>query len=182
MQTNKLHVGGVGVLENSWKERINFAEVVQVIDGQNLLAEVGEQIVWMSGLNTAGLVDKSRLSVGGKCWEVTRTRKYDTVIGAARTLFELSLYDTKPAVADANARLRGTIRVEEPREFTFLEPESKVLATFVTFANGKVTLRKEDGSVITVPIMQLAREDREWVRDEMGRRPKPAAGKPPKKR
>lgn len=64
----------------------------------------------------------------------------------------------------------------EPRSWTDTSGQHRVEATLISSKDGKVTLRKSDGSEVTLALEKLSREDREFVRRNTGP-PKPVADK-----
>lgn len=56
------------------------------------------------------------------------------------------------------------------REWTDKSGGFKVEAEFVSFADGKVKLTKDDGKTVEVPMARLSAADQKWIRDELRRR------------
>jgi hypothetical protein len=53
-----------------------------------------------------------------------------------------------------------------PRQWTDQTGKFKVTATFVSFANGVVSIRKEDGTVIKIPATKLSDADRSYIQEQ----------------
>ena len=60
------------------------------------------------------------------------------------------------------------------RTWTDLSGRFTVQAKFDGLDDGKVRLRKADGTVVTVPAERLSEVDQEWLRRESGSQPRPA--------
>ena len=52
---------------------------------------------------------------------------------------------------------------ERTREWSDSTGKFKVVADFVDYMNGAVTLKKQDGSTIKVPLKKLSAADRTWL-------------------
>ena len=66
----------------------------------------------------------------------------------------------------------STGAVAELRKWSDTSGGFSVSATFVNIEKGNVSLRKEDGSVVTVPLAKLSKSDQEYVRTETQKKPK----------
>lgn len=103
--------------------------------------------------------------------EVHGTRSYSTVLGNDRSLPLLDIID----VATFHERLSGTKertvretksttpKVYSLREWTDASGKHKTKATFAGLGSGGVSLRKEDGSVIKLPVDKLSADDRKYI-------------------
>jgi outer membrane protein assembly factor BamB len=56
------------------------------------------------------------------------------------------------------------------RTWTDTTGRYRIEAEFVSFANGNVSLKKQDGSTVEVPMSKLSSADQKWIRDELKRR------------
>ncbi len=65
-------------------------------------------------------------------------------------------------------KLESEAQATEKRTWTDPSTGRTVRAEFLSYAFGKVKLRKEDGSVITVPMERLSDEDQKWIQDRAG--------------
>jgi hypothetical protein len=72
-------------------------------------------------------------------------------------------------VANAEPEVRLKSKAQKPpaafRTWTDNTGSFKVSAEFVSFGNGKVKLRKQDGNEVTVPLERLSTADVEFVRE-----------------
>lgn len=83
----------LGVLEVGDIGFVSDVNVVQVISESSMLAKIGKsEILWFSGVKTAGMVDGHTAKVGSFI-EVTGTRRYVNAIGTSRTVFDLRPID-----------------------------------------------------------------------------------------
>ena len=64
------------------------AEVLQVIDKQNVLVLMGDVTLWLE-TDTKGLADGATMKLAGICWHVVGTKTYDGVDGAQKTVYHL---------------------------------------------------------------------------------------------
>ncbi len=104
-------------------------------------------------------------------FEVNGTRAYTTVVGAERTLPVLDVVNVAPfhaQLTEANKRPVRKARRTTPkryplREWTDTTGKYKLLAVFAGLGSGRVTLRKEDGSVVNIPLEKLSKDDREYI-------------------
>lgn len=77
--------------------------------------------------------------------------------------FGLGLEVPKPTVQKRKPPARPDVK--RARVWKDSRGEFSVLALFVSFGNGKVTLKKvETGEVISVPLERLSKEDQEWIK------------------
>jgi hypothetical protein len=98
LTSEQLKAGEVGVLRrigqtgNEEKDLMNF-EVVQVVDASNVIVKmhsiVGDETwLWLK-MPTEGIVDDKTYAAGDRIFEVLGTKRYRTVLGGTKTLFEL---------------------------------------------------------------------------------------------
>ena len=167
----------VGCLDSSSGDRITW-KVFQVIDGRNMIVQSkidsAEKVVWVSGVNTTGIADKSYQRLG-QVFEVTGTKQYGTAIGGTNTVLVLSLFsiqDTDAFIAKFKVerptkKVAATkVDVRELRTWTDATGKFTIQAKFGGLIGGKVLLVKEGGSKVYLTREQLSEADRKYL-DEM---------------
>jgi hypothetical protein len=84
---------------------------------------------------------------------------------AAQTHVAASPTPSRPTLIP-EAEATPALPVGNPKKRTWTSTAGTSLdAEFVSMANGEVKLRKEDGSVLPVPLDKLSESDRQWVKD-----------------
>lgn len=155
------------------------AKVVQVIDETTMLANVyflGETTVWLRGIDTAGVADGQELRIGNKIvFHVSGTKKYETALGASRTVHVVEPIDVPAELYVKYAEITGLKPAEQKkapsipaaglREWTDASGSFSVKARFRGMANGKVSLRTEDGRDLEVPLGKLSGADQKFIQD-----------------
>lgn len=98
--------------------------------------------------------------LGGSLSATTREK-----INAAHAQNEVEQEESKRQ-GEIKKRAERHKRIEEYRTWTDATGQFSVKAMFMGYAAGQVTLRKEDGSDITVPIEKLSEDDRSYLREK----------------
>ncbi len=187
---DNLHVGAVGALEfpeGMIGDRTPSFEVMQITDGTNMMVTMFGQRVWVSGVSTAGLVDGKKVELP-QVFRITGTKTYKTAIGGSNTVFVFSPVDMEkmqPYLEKENKKLfrqyqerreagaRKKAAAEKARwraaarTWTDKTGKYKVFAEAVAYRGGKVHLRKEDRSIVTVPLSKLSFEDQKILRQKI---------------
>ncbi len=82
--TLKLEVGSVGrFYPAAGKDNI---QVVQIVDGQNMIAKFGNSQIWVSGVDTSTWADKNWVYLPG-LYRVVSNKTYETAAGSMATVF-----------------------------------------------------------------------------------------------
>lgn len=133
-------IGAIGkiahhVLNGEYAEEVSF-KVVQIIDDDELLLDTAglwkEHTYWVRNMNTEGLVDGARIKLDG-VWSLTGTKRYENVLGAARTVYLLDKLD----LAELRKN-RPAVQVQPPPPMpTPAEPEKPAAKYVVHFKNGR---------------------------------------------
>lgn len=149
------------------------AEIVQVLTDSTILISVslpdgeflGKTITFpkfgffIEGIDTTDLVDGDTLDTLGVTFEVLGTRQYETVSGATSTVYVLKRFDMEPYMK--------SLTTYRKRQWTDATGKFSVEATFVESYKGRVYLRKDNGTVIELPVYKLSMVDRDWVDNEV---------------
>lgn len=62
-------------------------QIVQIVDTNNMLVRIGEdELVWLEGIDTSGLVDDHDFTLTTNL-QITGTKQYNTAMGATKTVF-----------------------------------------------------------------------------------------------
>jgi hypothetical protein len=141
-------------------------DVAQVIDDKNMHAELlldtgAAPITVRVNLEANGAIDGER--VRPFPMEITGTKKYITTNGAVATI-----YTAKPVnLAPIKELTDKAIVAARTREWK--SGKYSVVAEFVKLEKFTVTLKKEDGSEIDVPLNKLSRECQSAAREFAGK-------------
>ena len=73
-------------------------------------------------------------------------------------------------VTDSSEEKKAPPREPEYRIWQDASGKFKIKAEYVSYGVGKVKLRKEDGSEITVSVDKLSEEDQKWIEERKKRR------------
>lgn len=200
----RLQVGDIGRLTGNLESppdpETNHFRVLQVVDESNMLItshgnevlsmedqllglvpsafpyvnKSVEAVVWVTGIRTAGITDGTYTKLG-QVFEVSGTKKYETAIGASKTVFVISPFSIQDTNSFA-AKIRG---YEQSGKKSREAPNSKtelrtwkdatgnftIRAKFGGIIGGKVVLVKQDGSKVSVTREQLSKADNEYLDD-----------------
>ncbi|MDA1052328.1 MAG: SHD1 domain-containing protein [Planctomycetota bacterium] len=151
-------------------------KILQVMPDGLTRAEVGrdKHEVFIKGLYTNSNSDGAWANIEEEdeiVLEVSGQLSYATVLGNERTLPVLDVVDVAPfheRLAEATKRPSREARSATPtryelREWTDATGKYKVRAVFAGLASGSVTLKKEDDSVMQIPLEKLSKGDNEYV-------------------
>ncbi|HRX81656.1 MAG TPA: SHD1 domain-containing protein [Pirellulaceae bacterium] len=149
-------------------------KILQALPNNMIRATVGDDHeVFVRGIQTTSDSDCAWMELGDSVVvvEVVGQLSYETVLGQERSLKLLEVVDVSAfheRAAEAEQRsTRKERTVErthyEVREWTDTTGRFSVDAAFAGLSSDTVTLRKEDGDVIKVPIERLSRADREYI-------------------
>lgn len=149
-------IGGVAY-QAEVRQRIGKSEAVIVvtIDGTD------ENLVYWKGYDLSNLSDGSKFAVPGAV-VVSGTKTYRTVVGGTKTVPLLEPIKLGAYFDEEKAKRKGARMRTWTSGATF-----KVTAMYISYADGKVTLRKEDDTDIVVPIAKLSKEDQDFIRKEV---------------
>ena len=148
-------------------------KVFQVISPNEMLIAIDNPSIpflWVSEYPTDDFVDDDPVRVIGLI-EVTGTKEYTTVAGDVKKVRTIRLVSAErvKAMAEEHQRLE-----EEKlyRTWTSSDGKFSTKAMFIDFKDGKVRLKKPDGSEIEVSPQQLTREDQKFYKDLLRERRK----------
>ncbi|KKL54196.1 hypothetical protein LCGC14_2267800 [marine sediment metagenome] len=176
-------VGDVGRLPSVSDRQFR---VIQVIDGLNAIISLrwhnkqvriinGSPVVeygrsqkvtaWIRGISTENFSDDT-VYTDGRVFHVSGTRTYASTDGGTNTVLVLQPLDVtpflRPIVQDEGVpRPPPGIKVRTWRAAT---GGFSVEAIFVKVSAGQVTLRKLDGTEITLPMARLSEADQQWIK------------------
>jgi len=71
----------------------------------------------------------------------------------------------KPSVTPGSTGVAAPPPPKEYRTWTDTLDNSELEAQFAGLAGGNARLRKKDGTVVTVPVERLSKDDQDWIRD-----------------
>jgi hypothetical protein len=145
-------------------------DVNEIIDDQSML--IYDWRLWVEGVDTTGIADDNNVDLAGQYFEVRGTKKYETAIGGSRTVLHLAKIDLTKALAAAE-QLRSL------QDYTVWKDETgkhSVLAKFIDFKKGRVTLESIKGKQSEVALKQLGKDEQKIVRDLVKRRSGATAG------
>ncbi len=160
--------------------------VLQVVSDGTFLAQFGENvpnnIVFLVRGYKEQVVDDQRILLEGVFADCTETYSYDNAGGSSSTVRVVELYDSKLVTDYIEKHVPDNdMRPPSPPEEKKSEPKPlvsrtwtdttgnfSVEATFVSNKDGIVTLRKQDGSLIVLPVVKLSAADQTWLKDRTG--------------
>lgn len=139
--------------------------------------KVTEKGVWIDGYPTDGLADERSYEFKQPAmFEVKGNKSYTTAVGTQRTVLRLVPFDVskhadlfikaaieRSKVTPEAAPALPKEPVEEFRTWVDDTGTFHIKAKFVSTKRDFVTLEKEDGSQVKVPIRRLSLADREWL-------------------
>ncbi|WP_254509899.1 SHD1 domain-containing protein [Anatilimnocola floriformis] len=183
-ELTKLEVGAVG--------RYKDGKAVDVVDAKQVIVAVArytaattiargnalgtaaprrlpDEVVWVKGIDTAGMVTDGRVDLTTKVFRVTGTKTYDTEDGR-NTVFVLEPFDLAPAKelwakmhTKAPAPTETTASTPASRTWTSADGKFSVDATFAGQIGGKVKLKKLDGKTVELDAANLSQADQDWL-------------------
>jgi hypothetical protein len=167
-------------------------KILQVIDADNVIGELcvdqpqgGHHYLtlWFI-MPTKDMVDDKVYDASGRFFEITGTKQYTTVLGAAKTVMVAKLIDTpKPPVvekkesaneeaAEERAEKQARLKAErderakgDNRSWSIASSGEKRIATFVCRIGDKIKLKQDDGTIVILAVDQLSDEDRTWLQN-----------------
>lgn len=148
--------GDVGALKYNYT-------IDQIINENSLLMSNGGGSYILRGISTHNLVDDTPISIPGFCI-VEGPESYTTVLGAKRTVIALRVLSNEQA---EKMVLRAGKEFPPPFQGRTWETADRKFSTeaeYVSHDKKTVTLRNREGKEITVEIIKLSRDDREWLR------------------
>jgi hypothetical protein len=178
LQCIKVEVGFKGEL--GWQA----FKILQVIDKNNAIGEIivdsnNKQIVWFK-IDTTDMTDDHRYTTGNQWFEATGTKQYESALGSKTVIVMKPTTNLNEEKKKAKEKLKAENEVqaqkilqekdrlrkaEANRTWTNKIDKWTIKAEFVGSIAEKVKLKKEDGSIMTVPIENLSKEDQIWLRN-----------------
>jgi hypothetical protein len=139
--------------------------VEQIIDDSNCLVYEphSEESYWLSGYDTKQLVDDSVIETRGFV-KLIGTRRYSTVVGSSRQVYEIQFADHEPLVK----QLKEDMWKERSR--TWKAGPHETTAWLGSIDGNFATLIKQDGTAVKVPIDKLSDADQNHIGAEVQRR------------
>ena len=167
--------------------------VIQVVDDDNAIVEIQyepyvayarsvKETVWIK-MSTKDMADDKKYSTN-EYFKVTGTKKYDTAVGATKTVMMLEPTDNPEEKEAAEAKEKAAsvaqkkaaeraeaeqkLKAEKEKRAkedtrTWTVGEEKYAAQFISRIANKVILKKQDGTAVKVTLEELSDADREWV-------------------
>lgn len=162
------------------------ASVTQVVDQKNFLFTISYDVrvaegnrpvtrirdsdpMWLQNTETKGLTDG--IAVNDLLMKYVGTKQYDTVAGSRATIHLWEPYTIEQWIEEQGLDKKSTKTPEKTsdkqvaRMWTDTTGKFTVRAVFVGMISGTVSLRKEDGTILKVPLDKLCEEDRKFVKD-----------------
>jgi hypothetical protein len=140
-------------------------KVDEIIDERNML--IHDYRLWIEGVDTSELVDGDRTEFPGRLFEVKGSKTYETVDGGTATVKHLVVVEFDFEAREAAAKLRRLL------PFRLWQDDSgkfSIVAKFIAFKGGNVTLERLDGKKKELPISRLSKDDQTLVREMVKRR------------
>jgi hypothetical protein len=164
-----LDIAEPGKLKKGMWGLVRFAfEVDHVVDESNLLCQ--GNTLWIEGLDTSEVVDEAVVDASDTIiFEVQGTKNYETVLGANRTVKHLKAMDVSKAASAA----RKLVALQDYRIWRDGSGKFAVLAKFVEFEKGQVTLERRDGKRSDIALNRLSKDDQRYVREVVKSRAAP---------
>lgn len=165
LAVGSLSKGDIGFLGRS-QTLLAEIKILQVISDSKLLVTVDDVVLMLSGLGTTGLTDGSVLDPKN-AFVVAGTESYTALNGAKRTVLLLE-YVPREKLLEIHASAQKIMpkRPRQYREWKSLNGGFTVSAEYQHDDGKAVTLLKENGSTVVVPITKLSKEDRQWLENE----------------
>ncbi|UUO07346.1 SHD1 domain-containing protein [Blastopirellula sp. J2-11] len=168
-------------------------EVLQVVDGQNLLVFLRfsggtEALTWISGVDSSRMTDDMLLPPGyftETLWRIKGPRQYTTSRGATNKVLEYANYPLQMNLVRKQSDLfhfgrhlhllqkyseskyaedqARLVHEQNTREWRDVSGKFSIVATFRSVIGENVKLIKEDGSEILVLLEKLSEADRAWI-------------------
>lgn len=155
---------GGGVSGDALSKNSSTFTVLQVIDDDNLLVNFFGKPWWLE-MPTKGIADDTRIDLSGKIFSFAGTKRYESALGT-KTVFHFKFIEDIPAQdKDEPAKPPNRFRKWNDKTGSY-----SVEAEFVDFKDGRVVLKKRDGTILKVHPASLSDTDVKWYRDELKRR------------
>lgn len=162
---NDMTVGEIGLPVQM--SRPTSVEVQQVISDNRALISFGPAPFIYEGPELAGTVDGQRIDMT-KISIVDKTETYETVLGGSRTVLVVrALTDDELREAVRYRNENWPKELSKFRTWTDASGTYSVDAAFVSCSRGRVTLKKSDGTELTLPLAKLSPEDRAYAKDRI---------------
>lgn len=174
-------VGILGVNQYGAQRELSAIRILQVVDEENFMADAKGIRIWVTGISTANLTDDALLSIKGRVFVGVGTQRYSTVLGAAKQIDKIRLYDMTAAAEKAAVVLlaRTSKPMDSPaaaeavqftkevdREWSSVDGKFTMEATLLSYDNEtqKASLKRTDGSSIEIEVSSLSLQDRNYIR------------------
>jgi hypothetical protein len=139
------------------KDHVTSFKVDEVVDKRTVI--IFGYYAWLEGVDASSLADESQIELRGLVFECRGNKSYETAIGGNRTVKYLVAIDIGKALA-AGAELHG---LREFREWKDDNGKHSILAKFIDYKAGNVTLQQIGGSTITVRMARLSKDDQRRI-------------------
>jgi hypothetical protein len=118
---------------------------------------------WVQNFNTEGLTDKSVIEEV-PVFRCVGTKQYETALGS-NTVWVFEPYTIHDFIETWTPPARSTPTTRPVRTWKDTTGTFSVRATFNGLGGSVVSLKKEDGSIIKVPLERLCEGDREYIEE-----------------
>ena len=173
LDRNTWRIGEVGFLERDEKSPWTLLVKQVLPDNTLLIAGGGETEPFvLKGFTCDGITDGMYVCIGSPV-AVSVTTSYRTVLGSKKTVFVVEAIDERFAKQTAEEAKQATEEAarqkqqaeEKSRWRQWTKADGTVIgrARFMGMIAGKVRLKPENGTAISVPLNELGEADRAWI-------------------
>tara|TARA_R110002049_G_scaffold305056_1_gene500968 strand:- start:1818 stop:2705 length:888 start_codon:yes stop_codon:yes gene_type:complete len=133
--------------------------VVQIIDGQTMIVESGDETCWIEGISTEGITDDSKITILEDV-EVVGQKRYTTVLGSKKTVWLIKPVDL--------TKERQEARKRDQRKWVSSDGKHETVGSLNAVDSGIATLRLESGTLVDVPLSRLSSGDEAYAKKWAG--------------
>lgn len=141
-------------------------KILQVLNKNEFLCEVGDVTVLVSGLDTSDMRDGGSITSLGVVFCIGNAT-YPTAIGSTKTVPKV-VSVSKEVVDRLMKEAKMAIASDRVRTWTDATGKFNIQAELIDYDGKKITLKKSDGSELSLPVARLSKADRKYADDALG--------------
>lgn len=142
-------------------------KVIQVCDDENALIyeENSEWRFWLHSSVVADLKEGQNLGTIKGRFTIAGKKKYTLVTGAISTIDLVEDAPPEKKAEEKRPPKQAPLKVAlVSRTWTNAETGRQIEAQYVSMIAGNVKLKKADGTIVTISIEKLSKDDQDWIR------------------